>query len=406
MKFTLTSVFVALLPYISIGHAAPSQPANQVKGVAYFLTNEPTGNFIISSVIGNDGKLAVKSATYAGGVGDKVVSSPAPDDPLFSQGSVTISGNYLYVVNAGSNTVAMFAINPADPTKLTPVGKPVNSGGEFPVSVAVSEKRGLVCALNAGRLNGVSCFKLDKQRGLSPATANTQRFLGLNQTTPPQPQPGANGLSQVIFNEAETTVLASVREVGGTLRGFLAAWDIHPVTGALSASREVTAPGAIAPFSLNVLPGKNAIIATDPAFGYDIFDLSSHNRSSVFTIPGQSALCWSVYNPKTTNVFLVDSPTRLITEVTVNDKLQSTVLKQYLLPEDGDPLDADIATVNGKQFLYVLIAGPQTINVLSLPAPGSANVIQEYYFADAIAKLGVKQTENYVVGMAIYQPSW
>jgi len=59
-------------------------------------------------------------------------------------------------MQAGSNTVSMFAIDKREPSKLTMVGNPVGSGGDFPVSLAISKKTGQVCVLNGGRLNGVA----------------------------------------------------------------------------------------------------------------------------------------------------------------------------------------------------------------------------------------------------------
>ncbi|KIJ46197.1 hypothetical protein M422DRAFT_250236 [Sphaerobolus stellatus SS14] len=382
------------------------QPESQIAGAAYFMTNEPTGNFIVSSAIGRDGKVAVKAAISAGGVGLRIIKTLTPTDPLFSQGSVTVAGNSLYVVNPGSNTVAAFDIDRNDPTKLQPVGNPVNSGGEFPISVAVSQKRGLICVLNAGKINGVNCYKRNGPRGLIPAP-NTQRLFHLNQTTPPVIQPGPNGFSHVIFDESETQLIVSVRNVDGTSLGFLAVWDINVNTGALSPNfRQIAINGAPTPFGLAVLPGKNAIIATDPlGSGYDIFDLNAgpKNRSGIFSVPGQAALCWSVYNPKSGNVFLVDSILSVITEVTVDKKLRSSIVKQYSLAMGSDAaLDASIATVNGNEFLYVLVGGTQAINVLSVPSPGNASVIQELLFADAVAKLGVTQDLEYLQGMAIF----
>lgn len=105
-----------------------------------------------------------------GGAG--VVETPGPD-PLFSQDSVKVSGSFLYAVNvstlfslvlqlpnrsqAGSNTVSMFKISRNDPTVLWMVGNPIGSEGEFPVAVAASEARNMVCVLNGGAVNGVSC---------------------------------------------------------------------------------------------------------------------------------------------------------------------------------------------------------------------------------------------------------
>lgn len=56
---------------------------------------------------------------------------------------------------AGSNTVSLFSINPEDPTRLTLLGRPVPSGGEFPQSVAINSAGTDVCVLNGGKINGV-----------------------------------------------------------------------------------------------------------------------------------------------------------------------------------------------------------------------------------------------------------
>lgn len=46
----------------------------------------------------------------------------------------------LYAVNAGSNTVTQFAIDESDPLKLTMVGQPVDTMGDFPNSIGLSSR--------------------------------------------------------------------------------------------------------------------------------------------------------------------------------------------------------------------------------------------------------------------------
>jgi hypothetical protein len=94
---------------------------------------------------------------------------------LFTQGAVKASaaGGVLATVNvccatppgnliklnstlqAGSNTVSMFSIDPADPININMIGKPMPSGGEFPVSLAFNKAGTQLCALNGGKVNGV-----------------------------------------------------------------------------------------------------------------------------------------------------------------------------------------------------------------------------------------------------------
>ena len=117
----------------------------------------------------------MRQAVSTGGIGshgnDAGANGP---DALFSQGSVkaSASGKILATVNvgfykvhwfridliilqAGSNTISVFSINPSNPTDISMIGSPVGSGGEFPVSVTINSAGDTVCALNGGEVNGV-----------------------------------------------------------------------------------------------------------------------------------------------------------------------------------------------------------------------------------------------------------
>lgn len=58
-------------------------------------------------------------------------------------------------MQAGSDTVVAFKINPADPTDLKMIGQPVQSQGDFPVSVALNKAADKACVLNSGRRDGI-----------------------------------------------------------------------------------------------------------------------------------------------------------------------------------------------------------------------------------------------------------
>ena len=99
-------------------------------------------------------------------------------DALFSQGSIKASkkGQVLATVNAGSNTISLFSIDPKDPTSLTPLGDPVSSEGEFPISLAFNADGTRLCVLNGGAVSGVNCYKVDKKLG-PVAISNSLRLL-------------------------------------------------------------------------------------------------------------------------------------------------------------------------------------------------------------------------------------
>lgn len=105
---------------------------------------------------------------YAQGNGSQGL--PIQAISLFSQGPVAVNQETgrLATVNAGSNTVQLFNIDPLQPTMLTAVGAPVASGGklsfpenrasiktppllgDFPASVAIDNAGKRLCVLNGG----------------------------------------------------------------------------------------------------------------------------------------------------------------------------------------------------------------------------------------------------------------
>jgi DNA-binding beta-propeller fold protein YncE len=103
----------------------------------YVQTNEPDGNRVLAFARRGDGSLESLGAFATGGRGDGVPH-------LTSQGSVVVSGDgsRLYVTNAGSGDVSVFAI--ADGLELLET----IPTGTAPKSVA--EHAGTVAVLNTG----------------------------------------------------------------------------------------------------------------------------------------------------------------------------------------------------------------------------------------------------------------
>lgn len=160
--------------------------------------------------------------------------------------------------------------------------------------------------------------------------ANTNRSLKLNQTTPATGPAGS--VSHVVFTEDNTQLVASVKGVPPQ-PGFLAVWDVA-ADGSLSQDFQAIAPaqGGLLPFSMTVIPGKNAILATDAGLGFDIFDFNGAgnngtDRSSTVPIDGQAATCWSSFSQKTGNFYLTDIGTSQVTEINIDDNLKGTIVK-------------------------------------------------------------------------------
>lgn len=142
--------------------------------------------------------------------------------------------------------------------------------------------------------------------------------------------PSAGTASQIVFSG--TQLIASIKGIPPT-PGFLAVWDVG-TGGSLSETYTSIAPptGGILPFSMTPIQGKNAFLVTDPALGFDIFDLSASTttndtKSSAVGIPNQGAVCWSSFSNKTGSYYLTDVGTSIVTEVSVDDNLKGSIVK-------------------------------------------------------------------------------
>jgi hypothetical protein len=337
---------------------------------------------------------------------------------------VKVGANSLFAVNPGSNTLSMFAINPADPANIKTVGKPISTSGEFPMSVAVNKAGTMACVLNGGAKSGVACFKAGA-KGLS-AIPNTVRDLGLGQTTPPQGP--ALSASHAIFNVDETQLLAAIKGTP-TAPGFVAVWDVA-ADGSLSKTFNAVTPpkGGALPFGMAVVEGaKNAIISTDPALGLTIMDLSTPTApgktttaikslaatntiagggSNALKVNGEDAVCWVAFSKATGTFFTSDIGTATITEVKVDPAtLASSIVQQYPQAPGSATLDVAVGTVSGKDFLYILGANQTSVDVMSLPAAGKGVTIQNVNFAEAAKQLGVALSPDNVQGMTVFIPA-
>jgi 6-phosphogluconolactonase len=112
----------------------------------YVQTNDADVNEVIAFRRGGDGRIERSGAYPTGGKGN---GKPH----LASQSSVVLAGDRLFIANAGSDDVSVFAVHDGDLT----LQDRFNSGGSMPTSVAVHGAT--VAVLNAGGEPNVSMFE-------------------------------------------------------------------------------------------------------------------------------------------------------------------------------------------------------------------------------------------------------
>ena len=156
-----------------------------------------------------DGTLTLAGTYATGGLGGQLGGSVV--DHLASQGSLGYDPDrgLLFAVNAGSNTVSVFAVR-GDRLGLRQV---IGSGGAFPVSVAV--RGGLVYVLNARGGGSVQGYRVAFGR-LVPIPGSN-RALGLNPAATPQ---FTNTPGQVAFSPDGTQLIVTTKANGNDIDVF------------------------------------------------------------------------------------------------------------------------------------------------------------------------------------------
>ncbi|KAF2446632.1 hypothetical protein P171DRAFT_319808, partial [Karstenula rhodostoma CBS 690.94] len=328
----------------------------------YFITNEAE-NAVVALPIKSDGSLAAGRSTKTGGAGAVMIQAasgnPQLPDGLASQSSLTVVGNNIFAVNAGSNTVTMLAIDPRDPLCLTTVGQPIAVPGEFPNTVAASAKNNLVCVATTGAVAGVSCASFS-HHGIGPM--DKLRPFDIGQSTPPKGP--LNTVSQTLFSGDETKLLTLVKgDPPNNKTGYISVFDVQherrrPSTLATQGVRSSPNSTAVL-FGTSRIPGRpHSFFATDASFGAAIIAVhrngeatTSHNQ----TIDGQRATCWSTISTSTGSAFVTDVARDLIVEMDVND---ASIIREYDLSANRDPGLIDLAS--GGNFVYALSPGNAT----------------------------------------------
>lgn len=300
----------------------------------------------------------------------------------------------LFAINAGSNTVSMFSINKADPTKLSMVGKPVQLPGEFPNTVAASAKNSVVCVGMTGAVAGVSCATFSKSGGIGEM--DSLRPFDLKQTTPPVGP--TNTVSQVFFSEDQKTLYTTVKGDPTVQNvGFLAAFPVESscAGGKVSTEAVMSSPSDTAVlFGSAVIPGSTDIFVTDASFGGAVLSIDSDMKAETKgrgVVEGQAATCWVTISPATNTAFVTDVGVNRLVEMSLDD---ASILNEIDLSANGQSGMIDLAALG--QMVYVVAPGNnQTTPAVIVIDAESREMVQNF-------DLGSMGVTGRVQGMTVF----
>ena len=292
--------------------ALPANAQHGNVGQVFTMTNDPAGNSVLVFNRAADGSLTSGPAVPTGGLG---TGGMEPDFGLANAHALATSADrrFLFVVNPGSNDISLLSVKKEGLTLLDRV----SSGGTLPISVAVSGN--LLYVLNAGgdvgASDNITGFTITPQ-GLLSELSGSNRPLSASVTNP----------AQIGFSP-DGKVLIVTERVANNIDTYMVGKD------GLATGPSVTPDDAQNPFGFYVANGNQIFISDDfnDAVGegslssYLVFDDGSLQLVSSAVMSGESGACWVVVSQdgrfayvtntvsSTVSVYKIDTQTASVT---------------------------------------------------------------------------------------------
>jgi 6-phosphogluconolactonase (cycloisomerase 2 family) len=313
-----------------------------VKGFVYVQTNDAEHNEVVVFARGSDGSLERLDNYLTGGKG-----SGKPHLP--SQGSVVVKGGRLFVTNAGSDDVTVFAI---DGGQLRVVDR-FASGGAVPRSVAVHGD--WVYVLNTDRIASRSGDSHALPEGSDPAQVAF---------TP-------DGRTLLVTDRASDSIHAFRVDGDGVLQERVT----HASSGATPYGFDVTADGVLV-----VTEAAGAQVGKASASSYRLEGPARLEPVSGAVPSSRSEVCWAAISKDGHFVFVTNFGDGTISTYEIGDD-GSIELRQPVAAttvEGGPGIRDEVISSDGR-YLYALHAdtgqvfGWEVRNGGALAPLGSAN---------------------------------
>ena len=323
--------------------------ASNVIGQVYTMTNSPAGNAVLAFDRAADGSLTAVGSYSTGGTGTGA--------GLGNQGGLVLEGNWLAVVNAGSNDVSLFRVNGDGSLSLA---DRISSGGTMPISVTVSGN--LLYALNAGGSGNISGFSISAGGDLTSIAGST-RPLSTGAAGPAQVEFAPGGQWLVVTEKATNTI------------------STYPVgPGGVAGAGVATNASGTTPFGFGFT--NSGFLIVSEAFGgavngsavasYDAEGDGTWNVVSPSAFTTETAACWIVVTNSGRYAYTTNAGSGTITGYAIHQGGLT------LLDADGVTGDigagsgpSDMAISRDSKYLYARAGGTNSIVVFSIEADGS-----------------------------------
>ncbi len=306
-------------------------------GKTFTSTNSATGNEVLVIGTAPGGAMALLARVQTLGLGSGA--------GLGSQGAVTLStdGRYLFVVNAGSNSVSTFAVRAAGLVLMSVH----DAGGLHPISV--SEREGLVYVLNDGGSGNVAGFR-NEGGTLVPVAGSVRPLSAASGTGPAQVAIGTEGDVLVVTEKTTNRLVSYALAADGSIGA--------PLT---------TASAGTTPFGF-VFDRRNRMLVSEAGAS----TLSSYRFDAAApTVPvvispavptGQAAACWAMVTPNGRFVYTGNAGSSSISQYAI-DRRGAVALVAAAAASTGTGGAGDLAVASHGRSLSIL--APRTPAIFS-----------------------------------------
>lgn len=319
-------------------------------GAAYILSNAPSGNEVLVWNRAADGTLTRAGSYPTGGTGT--------GGGLGSQGAIILSenGRWLFAVDAGSNQVASFRVN-RDGLSLS---GHTDSGGIMPTSLTVSGD--LLYVLNAGGTGNITGFRIGTDGALSMIPGSTRALSG-SATAPAQVSFSPDGDLLVVTERATNQIVTyTVGADGRTMDQ-----KVFPSSGVTPFGFAFGKRGSLLVSEANGAPGASA------ASSYNIGQDGDLRLVSGSVSTNQGAACWLVITRNGRYAYTSNAGSGSITGFRVGRSGELTLLdadgRTGVTGDGTGPTDLGLS--HNSQFLYVRNGRSGTIGAFIVGSNGS-----------------------------------
>lgn len=319
-------------------------------GTVYTMSNAASGNAILVFDRLADGRLVPGGSVPTGGAGT--------GGGLGNQGGLVLTHNerWLLAVNPGSNSLSVFEVRRRG-LRLTDVE---DTGGVQPISV--TEHRGVVYVVHAGSDN-IAGFALGRNGRLRPLPGSARPLSG-----------GAVGPAQIAFTPDGDFLLVTEKNTNKIVtfaverNGLTTDMQVQDASGVTPFGFAFGKRDQV--FVTEAFGGAESASATS---SYEIGRDGTLTTLSASVATGQTAACWAALTPDDRFTYVTNTGSGSISGYAIDFDGQIELLdadgRTGVTGDGSAPIDV-VVTDNGR-YLYSLNSGSHTIGTFRIQADGS-----------------------------------